>query len=184
MIDAWEIIGRLLTDADFETAVFGGVYSGPYPMNTSNRVSIPKTDYDALQAAVSSKVKGPMSLMALGEILVAMRVPNFRNVLAALAKAIAATGVNTAGRDPVFYQALGASMVDMQLLAQIPNRFQKFGFNLGAAQPDATTIVTDSAVTAAAQPFCDACWERGCSLKTIFWPAHVHPVENPFTIKF
>jgi hypothetical protein len=184
MTDAWEIVGRLLTDADFETAVFGGVYSGPYPMNTSNRVSIPQADFDTLRSAVSTKVKGPLSLMGLGEILVAMRIANFRNVLDALAKTIANTGVNTAGRDPVFYQALGATMVDRQLMAQIPGKFQNFGFNLGAAQPDATTIVTDNNVIAAMLPFCAACWEKGCLLKTLFWPEHVHPVENPFTIKF
>jgi hypothetical protein len=184
MIDAWEMVGRLLTDNAFETAVFGGVYSGPYPMNTCNRVQIPQKDYDTLQAAARTKMQGPLSLMALGEVLVAMRVPNFRNALDGLARAITATGVNTAGRDPVFYQALGASMVDMRLLAQIPNNFQNFGFNLGGAQPDATRIVTDNGVTTAAKAFCGTCWARGCNLKTILWPEHVHPVEDPMTLKF
>jgi len=184
MTDAWEIVGRLLTDVAFETAVFGAAYSGPYPMNASNRVSIPETDYKALKAAVSTKVKGPISLMALGEILVAMRLPNFRSALDTLAKAIAAAGANTTGQEPIFYQALGATLVDMQLLAQIPNKFQNFGFDLGGAQPDATKIVTDNHVIAAAQPFCNSCWAKGCLMKTIFWSDHIHPVENPFVIKF
>jgi hypothetical protein len=184
MTDAWEIIGRLITDDEFKTEIFGGVYSGPYPMNTTNRAQIPEQDYQTVRERAATKVKGPISLAAAGEVLIAMRFPDFRPRLDDLAKAIKTTGINTAGRKPVFYQTLGASMADMRLLGRIANRFSEFGLEVGGDNDDLTTVLTDNGVIAAAKAFCSTCWTGGCQLRMIFWPEHVHPVESPFSLKF
>jgi hypothetical protein len=181
MIDAWEIVGRLATDRAFATTVFGAKYTTPYQSTPNNRAVIPGPDYDALRKQVRTKIAGPVSLMALGELLVAMRLPGVKDSLDKLAAAIDATGVKTAGRSPMFYAALGASLVDMNLRTQIPGNFGNFGFNLGADEADATKIITDPGVQKLGQDFCKTCWSEGCLMKTIFWPAHVHPFE--FTLK-
>jgi len=187
MIDAWEIVGRLVTDAAFETAVFAINYATPYAVNLSNRAQIPKPDFDALRAVVATRLTGPISLMALGEILVAMRAPNFKATLDQLAAAIANTGVNTGGRTPMFYTALGATMVDSKLRAVIAGNFPAYGFKLDGDAPDAAKIITDAGVGPKADAFCASCWSKGCNLKTVFWDAHIHPVEtlvdNPFVLK-
>jgi len=185
MIDAWEIIGRVLTDADFRNTVLKCGSTKPYPVNATSRADIPDDDYDRLRDAVGTKVKGPISLMALGEMLIAMRIPGLKEPLGKLAAAICNTGVNTTDRTPLFYAALGAAMVDQELLKQLPYDVKRFGFDLTQKdEDDLKNIITDQNVIDAEDPFCMSCWSEGCNLKMLYWEGHLHPIENPFLWRF
>jgi len=182
MIDAWEIIGRWVTDAAFATAIFNTNSATGYPLNATHRVKIPEQNFTNLRAVVASKLNSPVSLMALGEILVAMRFPKFGEAHEGLKQAIAGTAVNTTNRNSLFYTALGAAIVDPKLRQQIATgskQWSDFGFHLTQNDvTDANAILRAPAVQSTADVFCMRCWSEGCNLKTEFWPSHAHPLES------
>jgi hypothetical protein len=193
MTDSWEILGRLAADATFWGDVKKAALSAPPRPGANGRSAIPEGDYkkalDTVRNAGTGLKDQPISLMALGELLVALASNNFRAALDGLATAIQHTGMNTVGRDFNFYVALGAMIVDGQLRGQLLSAppykpFDTFGFVrvLPADRADLVKLGDANqspAVAAAANTLCGTVWHPDCNLKVVIWTGHTHPVANP-----
>ncbi len=212
MLDLWEIFGRLVTDDDFRGAVFNGNFSGtvamPYqekndtatPPVRMRRMDIPPTDYMNLRYVVSLKVAKPISLMALGEVVYAMTQNGFIDDMNKLAATLQqkfagqTPPFDPSDKTPDFYRALGALVLDQNLLDLFVNSnggsspvFDTYGFGplfgddlqavFEAFQPDAGEVGF-SATYLGCQTVCDGSWVPDCNDIAVEWAGHTHPAAN------
>ncbi len=197
MVDAWEIFGRLATDDAFRRAIFKGPFQPHYAIDKCCCAIVLNEDYDRARDIINQHgLRGrPISLMALGELLVARTVQGFMDAVQKLASSItdAAGSLNIAigGRSVLFYTAFGAMIVDKQFRSRAlasANAFDLLGFCavLPADRTDLRQLFgyevgeqKTMVVSGASDQFCNLFWEPHCNLRTVFYLGHVHPVANP-----
>jgi hypothetical protein len=133
MIDFWEVIGRALTDEEFREAVLGANLNTKAP-DQEGYWEIPEKDYETMLAVIRTRMDGPVSLMALGEIIVSLTYATFSVNLRKVAEQIHATNVRTKDRDAHFYVAMGAMVLDRLLRERLRHdrlnhtQFDTYGF--------------------------------------------------------
>jgi hypothetical protein len=214
MLDLWEIMGRLATDDQFRRAVFNSNFQPTYyqdvdaAKNPNHRVKIPPEDYKNMRAVASLRVDGPISLMALGEILFAMTDARFKKAVSDLADTLAELFAkldepldpSTRGTD--FFQALGVLLIDLNLQQDFvddPTSIHQFaldallGDDLDAVHQVLSQLPSEGAPTPrvflCCQDLCQGSWVPDCNALLAEWdtqvaPAsgavlkHTHPVSN------
>jgi hypothetical protein len=185
MTDFWEVLGRLVTNDGFRTALFGAFSTGNYPIDlTRLTVSIPKDQYGSAADVIAQTAFAdrPVSVMAIGELLYSMSFQQFRDFVAQLAEAVTASGVTTMGRTPLFYTGLGGIIVDAQT-AQFfhAGQFVQAHYTAltGPERNDLQTLADPAgAVAAISKPLCAFLWLPKCFVKQFVYDGHTHPVAN------
>ena len=188
MIDFWEILGHTATDDAFRKTMyqtFAGKKPAQNPDGDNNFACLfADADYDTVRGLVVAKM-GPVSLMALGEwLVVSMLHPDSQPLLDNLGGTTQHLLAGYTSTNPLFYQTLGAAMVDSSFRDQFnANNEKAYGFNLPAA--DRTTlakVIGDNTFAAQAGIFHDSTWDDSCKDMCIQWPVHpyAHALENPF----
>ena len=193
MIDTWEIVGLLVTNHSFLKDFFATKVSAPdwSKLDTTMRWAIPLEDYEAMRQTVERYYDGPVSLMALGELIVARAYPKFEARLTALADAVphVAGGAKLSKRDPYFYVGLGAMSLDGVLRNDLRGtdsahpQFDTAGFSRVKVTDRALLVkIFDQGNTAnpAADGVCDpdGSWNPDCYAKTLAWEDHMHPLSG------
>lgn len=189
MTDFWEMLGRLVADPNFRTALYAFpprnyVVTNSLANIPANFMSLgtatPNDDYDMLRGIVQAQPSmndKPLSVTALGVMLYGLSLPEFRTRATAVGAAIVASGV---ALPPVancgFYTALGAVVVDGNLCDQlVAGNWQRWGFNTLVADADKPTmvnlmnVVTNLNVVLAAEHFCSYLWDGACDNKAVEW---------------
>jgi hypothetical protein len=165
MIDFWEILGRAATDDVFRNTMYDS-FNGKQPAATANPFAclFADADYDTVRNLVIPRI-GPVSLMALGEwLVVSMLHDNTRPLLNNVSQIAQQILTGYQSTNPVFYQALGAGIVDTGFrdafnLAQE----EAFGFRLNAADRNALApVLADGAFSAQSGQFHDSAWGETC----------------------
>jgi hypothetical protein len=119
MIEVWEAMGRMLTDEEFREAILGANVSKRAQPDEYGSWAILEQDYNTMLKAVRTRMDGPVSLMALGELIVALTYDNFGQSVRNLFHEICETHVRIDDCDPQFYVALGAIAIDPILRAKL-----------------------------------------------------------------
>ena len=143
MIDAWEVFGRMFTNATFRGAIYQAAAATP-AVTQNTRAQFKQADYTTMLAAVRTVITGrPISLMGLGEILWPLAASNsatFQQHVNAIATLLTQinqqSGIAITSGDYNFYVALAAMTVDENLrndLLTIPtgggaDPFDTFGY--------------------------------------------------------
>ncbi len=188
MVDFWEVLGRATTDDAFRNEMFDSFANSfpPVPDQTNKYACrFDDRDYDAARKTVVAKM-GPVSLMALGEWFVVCKLhPDSRPVLDKAAQI--AQGILNGYRspNPVFYQALGAALLDSNFRAAFNGGHERdYGFNLSAPDRAALAqIIGNNGFQGHSGSFHNLSWSSGgCKDMVIQWAAHpyAHALETPF----
>jgi hypothetical protein len=186
MIDFWEVIGRALTDEEYREAILGANLSKqPYP-ERDGLLEIPKADYDTMLSIIRTRMDGPVSLMALGETIIALTYKGFPINLRKTAEAIRATHVRTQDRDALFYIALGASILDKVLRRKLQHdelnhtQYDTYGLHMTLKDRLAHLAIirpTNTDVEIYATALCegpDSPWEWQCQSFMLERKGHMH----------
>jgi len=185
MVDFWEIVGRLVTDGALRTTLFNAISTGSYPLDTRGyRIVIPSDHYDGIRTIVGPKLHGPVSLMALGEILYLLADQRLRVGVTALSTVISNSGAATTGRSAAFYTALGAMVFDDTVRTGFEG--DDFTYFPGVTGDEKNTIVSLAVAAGplqnAASELCRDGWNPDCFVKFRFYTDHTHPLANtPYT---
>lgn len=188
MLDAWEIIGRMLTDDDFRASVYKAAPRKHPAINKTTRAEFAERDFTRMRDAVTAVIKDrPVSLAGLGEILwpLVNNTRAFRDSIKKLTKIIEAGGVDTERDDPYFYVALGAMVVDPNLRGTLISEspftpFDDFGFTSLSEDDraalvsifsfmDPRTVSAEAAADSASNDICETEWGSDCFLRTVWW---------------
>jgi hypothetical protein len=189
MVDFWEVFGRIVTnkklrkelcktcpDIDFKTTTF--------PNFTNVGLNIDKKHYDNARTIVSCYVTdGPVSMMALGELLMALSSKEFRKRAEELATAIVECGVNTNGASRLFYVALGCMLLDENIRNAFANGFfDRYQYGaLGGLERDALATLANAAdVSSTATQACYLFWGTACGDFQTFYRGHLHPIVQVY----
>jgi hypothetical protein len=198
MIDAWEVMGRLLTDDVFRAAVFAAAPTTRPSVNQATRATYRMDAFTSLNTAIRTVITDrPLSLMGLGEILWPLGSDDFRKKLTIAAQVVIQTGINMNRVNYYFYAALGAMMVDGQLRQNLKSSspyspFDTWGWGqLALADrqalvglfdwtPAGAGVVPTPPFELACENVCRVNWTEDCFLKTIDLTYdsgdHTHPV--------
>jgi hypothetical protein len=187
MIDLWEVIGRMLTDEEFREAVLGANVCKKELPDKDGCWDIPESAYNKMLSIVRTRMDGPISLMALGEMIVSQRFASFGENVRTAAVQIYETSIPTHGRDSNFYIALGAMALDEELRKRLqhehPNhaQFDAYGFKR-VSHDDRRALLKifhkgDKAMEIAFNAVCHdpGLWVPDCNDKMIYWKGHKHP---------
>jgi|SRR5579875_2320063 len=190
MIDFWEILGRAVTDDVFRNALydsFAAANPAPNP-NKKNKYACKyaDTDYATARALVVAKM-GPVSLMALGEwFVLSMLHRNTRTTLNNIARIVQKNLNSYSSTNPVFYQTLGAGIVDAAFLDEFNlGNEATYGFRLSAPDRAALAQVmgeSTGAFRAQSGTFHDSNWVSGC--KDMVIQSVGHPYAHALEVKF
>src|SRR5580658_4726389 len=176
MVDFWEVVGRLTANGPgdaFFTRVFGAFSRGSYQIDTAGRAIIPpaplprgggdaaagKDHYGILSGIINPVfVDHPISLMAVGETLYMISFQTNYNNLSNLGGIVKGLR-QTATPSNQYYQALGAMIIDSQLLAKLQGgtanfKAANFGQLSASEYADLTTIANNAGFQTAAGTFC------------------------------
>jgi hypothetical protein len=165
MIDFWEILGRAATD-DVLRATMYDTFKGKKPATTANPFAclFADSDYDKVRNLLIPQM-GPVSLMALGEwLVVSMLHDDTRPLLDNVSHIAQQILQGFQSTNPVFYQALGAGIVDTAF-RDVFNRNQEgnFGFRLNATDRNALApVFLDGSFSAQSGQFHDTAWGETC----------------------
>jgi hypothetical protein len=168
MIDFWEILGRAVTDDGFRNKMydaFAKTEPKPNP-NERNKYAcmFANVDYDSARELVVAKM-GPVSLMGLGEWLVVSALhPKSRALLNNTAGIVQQILHGYNSTSPVFYQTLGASIVDSGFRDKFNAESESdYGFVLSSADRAALTpVVSDGAFGLECDKFHELAWDEAC----------------------
>jgi hypothetical protein len=190
MMDTWEIFGRLATNDQFRQAVLAARFTGKYEVDCDG-IKIGAGDYTLARDLARTVIQDrPLSLMALGELIVVLVYPRFRDGLEQLAKEISAD-FTIGERDWRFFVCLGAMFFDSALAADLQadaTSFARYGFlapDYPGREEDIETLqaMFDQdkfpKISNAANDACLDPWEKQCICRVLFWSEHLHPRENP-----
>ena len=196
MIDFWEMMGRLVTDSEFRDDLLN-LPMKQYHLLPNQRAEIPadvatvgtanvRDDYYLLRSIVRSHMPDkPLSLMALGELLCALTSQEFRDRASGVAEAIEVLGLDEPD-DPGFYVALGALILDPNLVREliINNAWRKWGFGFVSRRDrriltQMLNVNVNPEVANKVYQFCYVLWGSECNDSVIEWDAHTHPVAVP-----
>lgn len=188
MIDFWEIIGRTVVDDPFRNQMFSAFAQSKAAANPDQGNTFAclfsDADYDQARQLVLGKM-GPVSLLALGEWLVVSVLhrdsqPSLDNV----AKIVQGSLKGYTSADPLFYQTLGAAVVDSGFRDEFNNNGEKaFGFNLSANDRQALApIIADGGFGTQSSTFHDDTWDDACKDMVIQSQGHpyAHALEDKF----
>lgn len=186
MIDFWEIMGHATTDDAFRDKMYE-TFAGKLPeSDDTNKFAcrFADADYDIARDLVISKV-GPVSLMALGEwLVVSMLHPESRPLLNAVAKTTQQILKGYQSPNPIFYQALGAAIVDTGFRDEFNQRKeQAYGFRLAQADRNALApLLADGGFSGQSGRFHDTTWDDTCKDMCIQNQndPYAHALEEPF----
>jgi hypothetical protein len=198
MIDFWEALGRMAAKPTFLQEILTAIGPNPnievitgYWQNpNSNYFSLVKdpTNTNNVRQLMSTECEGrPISLMGVGEMILAVYTPAQQDRITTVAKAIAAS--NAAFQLTQWgYVALGAMIIDAPLLAALigVEPHSEFDTNgLGAVLPvDRTALdpvmrlIGPAGLVQEAQQF-SATWGTVCLAKFAFFNTYQHPVVRP-----
>jgi hypothetical protein len=191
MIDFWKMMGFLVTNDNFRADLFS-IPLRTYTMMANQRARIPGdpaaspasggNDYALIRGLVQPYLTGmPLSLMALGEMLVSLTHQDFRADATNVARLIGGLGLS-APDDDNFYIALGAMILDSNLTPKLlAGDWEPWGFGAVTANDrDRLNRILNPAVSPAipnaVHDFCVNLWGHECNDNLIEWPAHTHPV--------
>jgi hypothetical protein len=187
MTDFWQIFGRLAANDDFRYGLYKQFAVQDYPKDEDEcGIDVPKKDYEDLRAMiVKINPDLPMSVMALGEILMCISTDLFRSGFDDLVKAIKATKVPLDNRSSLFYAALGLLLIDGPIVldfAKGPQFFalHQFGKLSDPEKNDLVKIARDTAVTEHASSVCYDYWSSGCNAQYSAYERRVHPTATPY----
>jgi hypothetical protein len=180
MVDCWEVLGRLALDAGFRAAMAANVQTIPYtPVDDKIRLMIPGTQYDAARAVIRTRIPGrPTSLMSTGELLYLFSHELLRQDLDAVAASIPAATIATipANASPLFYSALGAMIMDEEILFSFKNGlFDDVDFGAVDQKPILTALALHLPFESATSKLRNDGWEPDCECRSIFYLGHLHP---------
>jgi hypothetical protein len=197
MTDFWEILGRIVADTNFRTALFTFPQRNYQPpVNSLANIpadfmslgtEAPNDDYDILRELIKAQpgmADKPYSVTSLGVMLYGLSFPEFRKRATAMGYAIAQSGVVL---PPVtnsgFYTAMGAMTVDAHLRDQlVAGNWRRFGFYTLVPDTDKTTlaklmnVVTNLDVVQSATYFCSFLWDGSCDNKAMEWAGYLQYV--------
>jgi hypothetical protein len=197
MTDAWEILGRMLTDKKFRKSVFRVAPTKRPCVNRATRAKFDEKDYEDLRKVVRRFIPRPISLMGLGEMLWPLAGDSFRNHVEAIVKVIRWTGIRTERENHYFYVALAAMVVDAKLRTKLTGPvdskdWDRFGYSSLSHEdrkalvdlffwlPPNSGVTTLTPLQKASEDLCDDDWTDDCFIRTIFleYPTgvHTHPV--------
>ncbi len=195
MLDLWEVFGRLASDKTFFDNLCAACSSKYYPLAkdvgwlSGKALNIPEKAYQKLHKALAPVVTGPVSLMALGELLMVFSSPKFRSLAAKLVREIEKTHVNTSNRTKLFYTALGCMVLDDTVRSDFANRvYDRNGFGaltegvggLPGEQDDLASLADpEKKVMIKANDLCRLFWHQGCCDQLNFYTGHVHILAQP-----
>lgn len=193
MIDLWMTIGRALTNETVLNALLTALPPQDYLIDVYFRgFRFSPADYDRARDAIRSGLSAagivpyPVSLMALGELLYTSSTIDEHKTLRKAQHLMQSENIGNS-RDPLFYTALGASMVDpavRQLFAS--GRFQDVMFD--ALNPADRALLTK--IASASQfhhlsgEFEDSKWTPDCDLRLVFYGDHCHHATSQAIEKF
>lgn len=192
MVDFWQILGHAVTDDAFRGRLFS-TFAGKMPAANPDKTNpfaclFDPNDYNTARGLILTKV-APVSLMALGEwLVVSMVSPSAQtpldNIAGVLKGILGKPGAAYVPANEVFYQALGAAIVDTNFRnAFNQNQEGNLGFNLAQRDRDALApAIADSGFIAQAGDFHDVCWDHSCKdmvLQTQL-EAYAHALEFSF----
>lgn len=186
MTDLWQVLGQMLTDANLKTNLYTlpGQY---YPVDQAQqRLIIPEDCYTTARGIINATIPSPISLMALGELLMVLSSQEFRARADGLFQAVQATGVPAAGRSPLFYCGLGLMFLDDTIAETFANGgFQQVQFgSLSADEQGAINQLANAQpVRDASTYMCDLFWSEGCFDKYQFYTGHEHPLAQPLPVQ-
>jgi hypothetical protein len=188
MIDFWEILGHAATDDAFRKNMydtFAKSKASPNPDKTNTYACMyDNQDYANARKLVVAEM-GPVSLMALGEwFVVSMRHPESRPVLDNIAGIVQGILKKYNSTNPVFYQTLGASIVD-SAFSGVFNAGNEgdYGFKLSSNDRKALSpVIGDGGFQAQSTRFHAIDWDTGCKDMVIQSLGHpyAHALEVPF----
>ena len=186
MVDFWEMLGHVATDNAFRDTMYD-TFAGkqPQPDNDNKFACLfADDDYGAVRNLVASRM-GPVSLMALGEwLVVSMLHPESRPLLDAVAQNVQALLNGYRSNNPIFYQTLGAAIVDTGFRDEF-NALNEgnYGFHPNQADRDAlAAVIGDGGFGAQAGKFHNNTWDETCKDMCIQNQGHpyAHALEKPF----
>jgi hypothetical protein len=185
MTDFWEVLGRLVTNGDFRTTLFGAFSPGSYPIDLTHlTASIPKAQYGSAADIIAKKTFAdrPVSVMAIGELLYSMSYQRFRDFVEQLSQAITASRVPTSNRTPLFYMGLGDLIVDAQT-AQFfhAGQFDQAHYTAltNPERGDLQTLADPAGSLAKiSSSLCAFLWTVKCFVKQFAYDGHTHPIAN------
>jgi hypothetical protein len=187
MNDFWQVFGRLAADDDFRKTVYRHFPVQDYPSDEDDcGIVIHQRDYDDLRPMIAkTNPYLPMSVMALGEILMCISTDLFRTGFHELITAIKDSKVPLANRSPLFYAALGLMLIDGQIVGDFatdPNSFDRhqFGKLTDPEKADLVTIARDNNITRHANSVCYDYWSSGCNAQYSSYDKRVHPTATPY----
>src|SRR5437868_10024261 len=114
MIDFWQIEGALLTNSAFGEELFAKFPTEqPYPYDPARcGLVIDEEDFKEARKVIEKHINEPVSLFALGELLVSITRPGGRAAMRALRQELAKSGRIAQPLNPRFLVALGALVID------------------------------------------------------------------------
>jgi hypothetical protein len=200
MLDFWEALGRMATSSDCCTAVYAAVKTndpGGYPTAAFNPAAgakfpniglqIPSADYTAMRSAVMKYTDGPISMMALGELIMIVADSRFRALNNTLIKAIAASGAKTGPFSKLYYSALGCMLLDSKIRMAFAGDGANFDLNgysslTSPERASLTQLALDASVGPDADQVCALYWGVSCADLQTYYDGHLHPVVKVYPI--
>jgi hypothetical protein len=187
MIDFWNMMGLLVTDEEFRDSLFA-LPKTKYNIGSNQRASIPadmnkQDDYATIRSIVQLFMPNkPLSLMALGEMLVALSSEKFRDRAVIVADKIDAMDLDLPD-DTDFLVVLGALVTDQGLVNYLiqKRQWKKWGFGF-VSRHDRRLLArlldknVNETVWNAVFQFCNTLWDHECNDNVVEWPEHTHPV--------
>jgi hypothetical protein len=195
MIDFWEALGRMAANQTFLNQVLTAIgtptievltgYWQPGTANSNYFSLVPDaTNTNNVRQLMSAECEGrPISLMGVGEMVLAVYTPEQKKRISSVATAIANS--NAAFQLTQWgYVALGAMIIDSPLLSNLTGvephtEFDNNGFSIvPAADRTALDPVMRLIPTEGATDF-SATWGTVCLAKFAFFQTYQHPVVRP-----
>lgn len=187
MIDFWQMFGRLAADDNFRYNLYKQFAPIDYPNDEDGcGILIPKKNYDDLRGTIVQTVPDlPMSVMALGELLMCISTDLFRTGFEELVKVVKATKVPLDNRSSLFYAALGLLFIDGPIALDFSKGTQffdlhQFGKLSDPEKNDLVTIARDTSVAIQASSVCYDYWSSGCNAQYSSYENRIHPTATPY----
>jgi hypothetical protein len=187
MIDFWEILGHAAVNDGFRNNLYAAFAKSKAAPDDDNAYAcmFADADYDAARKLVVAEIGHPISLMALGEWLVVSIVhPDSRPTLDTVAARVQGMLKGYNSTDPVFYQTLGASIVDAGFQDEFnQGKEPNYGFNLSQADRAALVpVIADGTFQHQAGGFKAIPWDAACKDMVIqsLGEPYAHALEDKF----
>ena len=179
MVDFWEVFGRMLTNDEFREDLYHASPDSPYCLGVEDQclgnhgLEIPGSNYDDVRAVVIGVVTdGPVSLQTLGELLMILSCPDFRDKANDLAAKIQGA-VNTSNGSKLFYTAVGCMMLDGQVNSAFANDVFddiQFGGLTGLERDAIGKLARNGPIKTAAVTACMEFWGTACQDYYFYYP--------------